>query len=85
MGNDIRYVCPKCGSQLIVWQELICEKQRLISSNTGKVYRKYTKTELESLDHMEGIKCYNESCNFVINTCLGDVDEYTWINDIKWE
>ena len=82
-----KYVCPKCGSQLKVWQEYIFTKEAKVNPNTGKIYKTVTKTPIEENNDMAGFMCTNENCDFLINT-INDVDmvkRYSWLNDINIE
>lgn len=62
----MKYVCPKCQSQLKYWEEFIITKERKINKATGKINKKITTVgEVDAVTH--GLTCTNEQCDFEYN------------------
>lgn len=59
---EVKYICPKCGSQLKEWEEFVFEKQYLINSKTGLKNKRLFKTD-ESYTGLGGLCC--SKCDFV--------------------
>lgn len=59
-------VCPDCGGQLAIWQEMSLVYSRKIHPKTGAIMSRINKSEIEKADPC-GIKCtvceWNESAN----------------------
>ena len=79
-----KYVCPKCGSQLKVWQERIYYRESKVNPYTGKLNKTINNTKHEDNIGMCGFECINEEGGFVINSVseTSRMDKYKYLYDI---
>ncbi|MGJ0846551.1 hypothetical protein ACR77J_07675 [Tissierella praeacuta] len=63
LGMDNKYVCPKCDSQLKVYEEYLFQKEKTIDIKTGKPNKKITHTKPERVDLPIGLQC--TKCDFI--------------------
>ena len=62
----MKYVYPKCQSQLTYWEEFVFKKERTVNKATGELNKKTRKTkEIDIETH--GLACSNEKCRFEYN------------------